>query len=60
MSRITAALVTLAAVGTLSTGCAAMGTKRSTQNSSQIQRTAEPADTIDSGATEGRPELGQR
>ena len=57
MSRITVVLVAFA---TLTTGCAAMGTKRSTQSGSQIQRTAEPAQTIDNGALDGRPELGQR
>jgi hypothetical protein len=60
MSRITAALLATIALGTLTTGCAAMGTKRSTQSGSQIQRTAEPAPTIDNGALDGRPELGQR
>ena len=57
MSRLAVALLALA---TLTTGCAAMGTKRSTQSGSQIQRTAEPAQTIDNGALDGRPELGPR
>ncbi len=56
MSRITAVLVLFA---TLTTGCAAMGTKRN--GGAQIQRTAEPAPTIDNGAAmDARPELGQR
>lgn len=57
MSRITAVLVTLA---TLTTGCAAMGTKRA-QGGAQIQRTSQPEQTVDNGAaTDARPELGQR
>jgi hypothetical protein len=59
MSRITAALLALLALGTLSTGCAAMGTKRKV-GGAQITRTAEPAPTIDNGALDGRPELGER
>jgi hypothetical protein len=56
MSRITVALLAFA---TLTTGCAAMGTKRSP--GAQIQRTAEPEQTIDNGAaTDARQELGQR
>jgi hypothetical protein len=57
MSRLAVAVLTFA---TLTTGCAAMGTKRSTQSGSQIQRTSEPAPTVDNGALDGRPELGQR
>jgi hypothetical protein len=54
-------VVTLLAVSTLaSVGCAGMGTKRPT-GSTSIQRTAEPAPTIDSGSPfDSRPELGQR
>jgi hypothetical protein len=54
-------VVTLLAVSTLgSFGCAAMGTKRPTGQTS-IQRTAEPAQTIDNGSPfDSRPELGQR
>ncbi len=57
MSRLAVALLALA---TLTTGCAAMGTKRSTQSGSQIQRTSEPTPTTDTGALDARPELGQR
>jgi hypothetical protein len=57
MSRLAVLLV---AAATLTTGCAAMGTKRSTQNGSQIQRTSEPAERVDNAALDGRPELGQR
>jgi len=57
MSRLAVLLV---AAATLTTGCAAMGTKRSTQNGSQIQRTSEPSETVDHGSLDGRPELGQR
>lgn len=56
MSRIAAVLVAFA---TLSTGCAAMGTKRP-EGGAQIQRTSAPEQTIDNGALDGRPELGQR
>ena len=51
----------LLAISTLaSVGCAGMGTKRPTGQTS-IQRTAEPAQTIDSGSPfDSRPELGQR
>jgi hypothetical protein len=56
MSRLAVAVLALA---TLTTGCAAMGTKR--QGGAQIQRTTEPASTVDNGALDGaRPELGQR
>jgi hypothetical protein len=55
MSRLAVAVL---AIATLTTGCAAMSTKRSP--GSQIQRTAEPAQPVDNGAIEGRPELGQR
>jgi len=57
MSRL---VVVLVAFATLTTGCAAMGTKRSTSNGSQIQRTSEPAESVDHGSLDGRPELGQR
>lgn len=55
MSRLAVAVLAFA---TLTTGCAAMGTKRGP--GSQIQRTAEPAPSVDNGALDGRPELGQR
>ncbi len=56
MSRAAIALVAFA---TLLSGCASMGTKRS--GGPQIQRTAEPAQTIDTGSPfEARPALGQR
>jgi len=59
MSRIVVAVLAFATLS--QAGCAAMGTKRSTQNGSQIQRTAEPAPTLDNGALDNaRPELGQR
>jgi hypothetical protein len=60
MRRAALALVSVLAVSSLATGCAGMGTKRPTGGAS-IQRTAEPAQTIDSGSPfDARPELGQR
>ena len=59
MSRLAALLLATVTLGTLSTGCAAMGTKR--RDGAQIQRTMEPAPTVDNGSLPGeRPELGQR
>jgi hypothetical protein len=55
MNRVALALLAFA---TLTTGCAAMGTKRS--GGAQIQRTAEPASPLDNGSPDARPELGQR
>jgi predicted small secreted protein len=55
MSRLAIALLAFA---TLTTGCAAMGTKRGT--GAQIQRTAEPAPSLDQSPLDARPELGQR
>jgi hypothetical protein len=58
MSRLAIILVAFASL--TSVGCASMGTKRPTGGSS-IQRTTEPAQTIDSGSPfDARPELGQR
>ena len=48
----------LAAFALLTTGCAAMGTKRSA--GAQITRTTEPAPSLDTGTVDARPELGQR
>ena len=59
MRRAALALFSLLAVSTLVTGCAGMGTKRG--QGAQIQRTAQPTQTIDSGSPfDARPELGQR
>ena len=58
MSRIAVVLLATLTFGTLSTGCAAMGTKRTA--GAQIQRTAEPASPLDNGSPDARPELGQR
>jgi hypothetical protein len=58
MSRLAIVLVAFATL--TSVGCASMGTRRPT-GSTSIQRTAEPAQTIDSGSPfDARPELGQR
>ncbi len=56
MRRATLALLALATL--TATGCAAMGTKRG--GGAQIQRTAEPAPSLDTGSLDARPELGQR
>jgi predicted small secreted protein len=56
MRRAALALLALATLTT--TGCAAMGTKRG--QGAQIQRTAEPPPSLDSGSLDARPELGQR
>ena len=58
MSRIAVALLATVTLGTLSTGCAVMGTKRG--DGAQIQRTAQPAPSLDNGSPDARPELGQR
>lgn len=58
MRRAALALLTLATIASLATGCTGMGTRRS--QGPQIQRTAEPAPSLDSGALDARPELGQR
>lgn len=58
MSRIAVVLLATLTFGTLSTGCAAMKTKRGSTN--QIQRTSEPASPLDNGSPDARPELGQR
>jgi hypothetical protein len=56
MQRLALSLLALA---TLTTGCAGMGTKRTT--GSQIQRTEQqPSDPNIGGDLQGRPELGQR
>jgi hypothetical protein len=61
MRRAALAVLSLLAVSSLATGCAGMGTKRPTSGGGSIQRTAEPAQTIDSGSPfDARPELGQR
>ena len=57
MSRIALLAVAFA---TLTSGCAAMSTKRSGGNSAQIQRTTELPSPIDHGSPGARPELGQR
>ena len=58
MARIPGAWLAAAALALGLVGCAGMGTKRG--QGAQIQRTAEPAPSLDIGALDARPELGQR
>lgn len=58
MRRALLALLALASIPSFTSGCAGMGTKRG--QGAQIQRTAEPAPSLDTGALDARPELGQR